>query len=72
MVLRTPLIFLLGLVVGMAVRTGVAQERRLPGVNGINHLAFATPKYAEMMQFYTQTLGFPEAFSRKGPTASRR
>ena len=67
MVLRTPLIFLLGLVVGMAVRADVAQERRLPGVNGINHLAFATPKYAEMMQFYTQTLGFPEVFSRKGP-----
>ena len=67
MVLRTPLVFLLGLGVGLAVRTGVAQERRLPGVNGINHLAFATPKYAEMIQFYTETLGFPEAFSRKGP-----
>lgn len=59
------LIFLLGLVVGMAVRTGAAQDRRLPGVNNINHLAFATPKYDEMMQFYTQTLGFTEAFSNK-------
>ena len=65
MTLRTPVIFLLGLFLGLAVRTGIAQDRRLPGVNGINHLAFATPKYTEMMQFYTQTLGFPEAFSNK-------
>jgi catechol 2,3-dioxygenase-like lactoylglutathione lyase family enzyme len=65
MKLRTPIVFLLGLFVGLAVRTGVAQDRRLPGGNGINHLAFATPKYAEMMQFYTQTLGFSEAFSNK-------
>lgn len=61
--MRTTLVFLLGLGVGMAVSTGVAQDRRLPGGNGVNHLAFATPKYAEMMQFYTQTLGFAEAFS---------
>jgi catechol 2,3-dioxygenase-like lactoylglutathione lyase family enzyme len=63
--MRTPLFFLLGLIVGLSLRTGVAQERRLAGNNGINHLAFATPKYAEMMEFYTQTLGFPEAFSNK-------
>ncbi len=63
--MRTPLIFLLGLIVGLSLRTGEAQERRLPGHNGINHLAFSTPKYAEMMQFYTQTLGFQEAFSNK-------
>jgi catechol 2,3-dioxygenase-like lactoylglutathione lyase family enzyme len=65
MTVRTPLIFLIGLVVGMAVRPGVAQDRRLPGVNGINHLAFATPKYTEMLQFYTETLGFSEAFSNR-------
>jgi catechol 2,3-dioxygenase-like lactoylglutathione lyase family enzyme len=63
--LRTPFVFLLGLIVGLSLRTGVAQDRRLAGNNGINHLAFATPKYAEMMEFYTQTLGFPEAFSNK-------
>ena len=65
MKLRTPLIFLVGLVVGMAVRPGATQDRRLPGVNGINHLAFATPNYSEMLQFYTQTLGFSEAFTNR-------
>jgi catechol 2,3-dioxygenase-like lactoylglutathione lyase family enzyme len=62
---RTPLVFLLGLFLGMAIRTGGAQDGRLPGGNGINHVAFATAKYSEMMQFYTGTLGFAEAFSNR-------
>ena len=62
---RTPLVFLLGIGVGLGAATGVAQDRRLPGNNGVNHLAFATTKYAEMMQFYTETLGFPEAFANR-------
>ena len=62
---RTPLIFVVGLALGMLVRTGAAQEQRLPGMNGINHLAFATPKYDEMMTFYTRTLGFSEAFTNR-------
>src|SRR5204863_9177358 len=60
-----PAIFLMGLSIGLAVRTGEAQDRCLPGMNGVNHLAFATPKYAEMLKFYTETLGFTEAFSNK-------
>ena len=56
---------MLGLTLGQAVHPTSAQDRRLPGVNGINHLAFVTPKYDEMMKFYTETLGFPEAFSNK-------
>src|SRR5215510_4672019 len=61
--LRGPLIFLVGVGVGLAVNIGIAQDRRLPGMNGINHLAFVTPKYDAMMAFYTQTLGFREAFT---------
>jgi lactoylglutathione lyase len=61
--MRTLVVFSCGLVVGVAVQSGAAQDRRLPGNNGINHLAFATSRYAEMKQFYTETLGFPEAFS---------
>jgi catechol 2,3-dioxygenase-like lactoylglutathione lyase family enzyme len=65
MTVRTPLVFLVGLALGLMVRAGAAQDQRLPGMNGINHLAFATPKYDEMMAFYTQTLGFPEAFTNR-------
>jgi catechol 2,3-dioxygenase-like lactoylglutathione lyase family enzyme len=62
---RIPLVFVLGLALGMAARTGVAQDRRLAGNQGVNHLAFATGNYDAMMEFYTQTLGFPEAFSNR-------
>src|SRR5262245_49062165 len=65
MTLRTPLVFFLGLALGLTIRTVTAQDQRLPGMNGINHLAFATPKYDEMTTFYTQTLGFPEAFTNR-------
>lgn len=62
---RIPVVFVLGLVLGLAVRTGVAQDHRLPGNQGVNHLAFATGNYDAMLEFYTQTLGFPEAFSNR-------
>ena len=65
MTLRGALVFLVGLGTGMAITTAAAQERRVPGMNGVNHLAFATPKYAEMLAFYTQTLGFQEAFTNR-------
>jgi catechol 2,3-dioxygenase-like lactoylglutathione lyase family enzyme len=66
--LRTPFVFFVGLALGTLVPMGAAQDQRLPGMNGINHLAFATPKYDEMMTFYTQTLGFPEAFTNRNAT----
>jgi lactoylglutathione lyase len=63
--MRTLLVFVLGFGIGAAVNTGVAQERRLPGLNGINHVSFVTSNYDEMRNFYTQVLGFKEAFSNR-------
>lgn len=57
--------FVLGLALGAAVATGVAQDRRLPGVVGINHIAVVTPRYDAMKEFYTQTMGFPEVFTAR-------
>jgi catechol 2,3-dioxygenase-like lactoylglutathione lyase family enzyme len=65
LMLRTSFVFLLGLGVGIAVSTSAAQEGRLPGLNGVNHLAFATPQYDAMRAFYTGTLGFAEAFTNR-------
>ena len=50
--------FALGLIMGGLVAGTHAQDRRLPGMNGVNHLAFVTAKYDEMLKFYTGTLGF--------------
>ena len=63
---RMIVIFLAGLGVGLMIQTGLAQDRRLPGMNGVNHLAFSTAKYDDMMAFYTDSLGFPEAFTNRG------
>jgi catechol 2,3-dioxygenase-like lactoylglutathione lyase family enzyme len=63
MALRTTLVFIVGLAVGLTIAHTSAQDVRLPGMNGVNHLAFVTPKYEEMLAFYTKTLGFAEAFT---------
>lgn len=63
MALRGTVVFIVGLATGLAIARASAQDARLPGMNGVNHLAFVTPKYEEMRAFYTETLGFPEAFT---------
>jgi catechol 2,3-dioxygenase-like lactoylglutathione lyase family enzyme len=69
MMVRTIFVFGLGLGVGMAVANGATpQETGMAGVNGVNHLAFVTPNYDAMKAFYTQTMGFPEAFTIRNAT----
>jgi catechol 2,3-dioxygenase-like lactoylglutathione lyase family enzyme len=62
--MRATILFLSGLAVG-AAGTGLAQDQRLPGINGINHIALVTEHYDAMKVFYAQTMGFPEAFTVK-------
>ena len=61
--MRSSLTFLAGLAVGLSVHVGLAQGSRLSGVNGVNHVAFVTPNYEAMKTFYTEVMGFPEAFT---------
>ena len=63
--IRGSILFVAGLAVGATFGGRAAQEPRLPGVNGVNHIAIVTDKYDEMMAFYTKTMGFPEAFTIK-------
>jgi catechol 2,3-dioxygenase-like lactoylglutathione lyase family enzyme len=64
---RTAFIFVLGLMIGSMTTIGRSQDRRLPGMNGVNHIAFVTARYDEMMKFYTGTLGFQEVLTNRGP-----
>lgn len=65
---RTIAVFLFGLGAGLALSaSGRAQDTRLPGMNGVNHLAFATANYDAMRRFYTETLGLQDAFSNRNP-----
>jgi catechol 2,3-dioxygenase-like lactoylglutathione lyase family enzyme len=57
--MRGIVLFLTGIVVGLAVQTGVAQKRTDVY---INHVGVAVPSVPEALAFYTQKMGFREAF----------
>ena len=61
--MRTSLVFLLGLLVGSIVTPGFAQGERPNGVNYVNHVAIAVDNFDEAFAFYTQKMGFREAFT---------
>jgi catechol 2,3-dioxygenase-like lactoylglutathione lyase family enzyme len=61
--MRGCILFVAGLVVGLAVQTGMAQSMTPNrGLVGLNHVGVAVPNLNEAITYYTKTLGFPEAF----------
>ena len=58
--MRGVFLFTVGVVVGLGLQMGLAQER---SIVGLNHVAFAVDDFDEAANFYTQTMGFPEAFA---------
>src|ERR1700704_176237 len=61
--MRSSVVFLAGLLVGCALATGFAQGQRLGGENYVNHIGFAVENFDEAFTFYTQKMGFREAFT---------
>jgi catechol 2,3-dioxygenase-like lactoylglutathione lyase family enzyme len=61
--MRTAIVFTCGLLVGSVLAPGLAQEQRLPGENYLNHVAIAVDNFDEAFAFYTQKMGFREAFT---------
>jgi catechol 2,3-dioxygenase-like lactoylglutathione lyase family enzyme len=57
------MVFLLGLLFGSVLVPGVAQQQRLAGENYVNHVGFAVENFDDAMAFYTQKMGFREAFT---------
>ena len=57
--MRGSLLFIAGLVIGVAVQTPVAQN---VGLVGLNHVAISVSNLDAAVAYYTKTLGFPEAF----------
>ena len=66
--MRTSVVFLVGLLSGSALATGFAQGQRLAGENYVNHVAIAVENFDEAFAFYTQKMGFREAFTVKDAT----
>src|SRR6266704_7176718 len=63
--MRTTVVFLAGILCGSALVTTFAQGERLAGENYVNHVAIAYDNFDEAFAFYTQKMGFREAFTVK-------
>jgi len=63
--MRTVIVFVTGLAIGTVMSPLLAQGDRLPGVNNMNHVAIAYDNFDEAFAFYTQKMGFREAFTVK-------
>lgn len=59
--MRGWMLFVVGIVVGLGVQTAVAQNQNT-GLVGLNHVGINVPDMDEALAYYTETLGFPEAF----------
>ncbi len=62
--MRGAIVFLTGLVVGVAIHAVLAQEGR---IIGLNHVAVSVADYKAATDFYGRQMGFREAFSFREP-----
>lgn len=60
--MRGCMLFVAGLVVGLAVQTAGAQNVQNTGIVGLNHVGISVPNLDQALAYYTQKMGFPEAF----------
>jgi len=54
-------LFAAGILFGLVVQMAIAQNQSR-GVVGLNHVAISVPDIDEAVTYYTETMGFPEAF----------
>src|SRR5439155_2082189 len=66
--MRGLVLFVAGTVVGLAVSAGAQNKSPNQGIVGINHVALAVPDVEKAVEYYTKTMGFPEAFRVKTPS----
>jgi catechol 2,3-dioxygenase-like lactoylglutathione lyase family enzyme len=57
--MRSALIFVLGLAMGVAVTTK-SQGTKVAGINGVNHIGISVDNFDESVAFYEQKMGFRE------------
>ena len=63
--MRTSVVFVMGVLLGSALAPVLAQGQRLAGENYVNHVGIAYENFDEAFAFYTQKMGFREAFTVK-------
>src|ERR1043165_4139432 len=71
LLMRRVFLFVAGIVVGLAVEASLAQNLSPnKGIVGLNHVCIGVPNLDEAVNYYTKTLGFPEAFRSKDATGN--
>lgn len=58
--MRTAIVFITGILIGVAMESGLAQQGRIVG---LNHVAISVADYKGAIDFYGRQMGFREAFS---------
>ena len=61
--MRASIGFVIGVLFGLGVASAVAQNNQLGGVNNMNHVGLSVERFDEALAFYTQKMGFREAFT---------
>ncbi len=59
--MRSHILFVVGVLLGLVVQMAVGQKQDR-GIVGLNHVAISVPNLDEAVRYYTETMGFPEAF----------
>ena len=59
--MRTLSLFVGGILVGMGIQMAIGQGQN-SGIVGINHVGIASDDLDAAIEYYTETLGYPEAF----------
>ena len=60
--MRGAMLFAAGLIAGLAVTVGLAQNANNNGVVMMNHVGINVPNIPEAITYYTQKMGYREAF----------
>ena len=58
-------LFVAGTVVGLAATSVAQNQSPNRGIVGLNHVAISVPDIDKAVEYYTKTMGFPEAFRVK-------
>jgi catechol 2,3-dioxygenase-like lactoylglutathione lyase family enzyme len=67
--MRASIVFITGLLVGVGLTAVAAQRSNTPntGLVQVNHIGMNVPDLDKAVEFYTKTMGFPEAFRVNDP-----
>src|SRR5258708_36181222 len=69
--MRGAMLFAAGLFAGLAIQVGIAQNNN-GGVSMMNHVGINVPNVAEAVTYYTQKMGYREAFRVNGDKGAPR